>query len=177
MADERKREAGPIFRFLADDHVRLDNLLAQACARHDRIDVAAFDEFRAGLLRHIAMEEKVLLPAARRIRGEALPIAERLRLDHGVLAALLVPTPTARIIETIRSILGPHNHLEEDPGGLYQTCDELAGAEAEELVARLRAQAEVRVSAYNDDPRVIPAICRTLERAGYVQEAKRLEAL
>jgi hypothetical protein len=42
------------------------------------------------------MEEKVLLPAAQKARGgEPLQIAAKLRLDHGALAALLVPTPTA----------------------------------------------------------------------------------
>jgi hypothetical protein len=37
------------------------------------------------------MEEKVLLPFAQKKRGgEPLPIAAKLRLDHGALAALLV---------------------------------------------------------------------------------------
>ncbi len=60
---------GPIFRFLAEDHARLDALLAQAVERAGEIDRPAFDFFREGLLRHIALEEKILLPAARRARG------------------------------------------------------------------------------------------------------------
>jgi hypothetical protein len=40
------------------------------------------------------MEERVLIPAARRARGgAALPVARLLRLDHGAIAALLVPPP------------------------------------------------------------------------------------
>jgi hypothetical protein len=54
---------GPVASFLAGDHVRLDALLRRATAPR-AIDEAAYAEFRAGLLRHIGMEEKILLPAA-----------------------------------------------------------------------------------------------------------------
>jgi NAD(P)H-hydrate repair Nnr-like enzyme with NAD(P)H-hydrate epimerase domain len=41
------------------------------------------------------MEERVLIPATRRaLGGDALLVARRLRLAHGAIAALLVPTPT-----------------------------------------------------------------------------------
>ena len=86
---------GRLCRFLADDHARLDALLQRAIASPGEIDRAAYAEFRAGLLKHISMEEKILLPAAQRTRGgEPLPFAAKLRLDHGALATLLVPTPT-----------------------------------------------------------------------------------
>ena len=63
------------------------------------------------------MEEKILLPAAQRATGgEPLPAAARLRLDHGALAALLVPTPTPAILATMRGILARYNALEEGPG-------------------------------------------------------------
>jgi hypothetical protein len=80
---------GPIARYLADDHARLEALLTRGAT-----DPAAYADFRRGLLRHIGMEEEeILLPAAQRTRGgEPLPAAARLRLDHGALAAL-VPTP------------------------------------------------------------------------------------
>jgi hypothetical protein len=57
-----------------------------------------FAEFRAGLLRHIAMEEKVLLPDARLRRGEPLPIAKQLLEDLALLASLMVPTPTHELV-------------------------------------------------------------------------------
>lgn len=69
------------------------------------------------------MEEKVLFPAAR-ARGQPLPIATRLRVDHGALAALLVPTPTPAIVAEILSVLGPHNLREEEPAGVYEACDD-----------------------------------------------------
>src|SRR5574341_1006926 len=114
---------GNLFRFLADDHVRLAELLRRAEADQGKIAYQPYAEFRAGLLKHIAMEEKILLPAARRLRGgEPLPIADRLRRDHGALAALLVPTPTPAILAKIRAILNDHNSVEEGPEGVYEVC-------------------------------------------------------
>ena len=159
---------GPISRFLADDHARLDGLLRRAVADPAHIDRAAYAEFRAGLLKHIGMEEKILLPAAQRARGGApLPVAAKLRLDHGAIAALLVPTPTPAIVAALRRILTDHNPIEEDPGGLYETCDELLAAEADEILARLRAAPDVRVNPHVDSPLVFNATRRAVARAGY----------
>jgi hypothetical protein len=168
----RERESyGPLTSFLAEDHRRLDALLQQAIADPRQIDQARYDRFRAGLLRHIGMEEKILLPAAQRLRGGApLSVAAKLRLDHGALAALLMPTPTAAIIVTIHRILAGHNALEEGPGGLYERCDELAQDETQDLLAKLRASPEVKVMAHNDGPAVMTTVRRTLERAGYTAE-------
>ena len=164
----RATEPGPVERFLADDHVRLDALLRRATATPDAIDRAAYAEFRAGLLKHIGMEEKILLPAAQRARGGApLPTAAKLRLDHGALAALLVPTPTPAIIAAIRRILAAHNPIEEGPGGVYNVCEQLVGADAEALLTRLRAAPEVRVNPHVDGERIMDATRRALERAGY----------
>ncbi len=157
------RETGPIFALLADDHARLDALLGQAVGDGAEVELDAFGAFRAGLLRHIALEEKLLIPAATAARGgEPLPFARRLRVDHGALAALLVPTPLASTAGEIRKILVPHNELEEGPGGLYETCDALLpAAEKEALLTRMRAYPPVRVARYHDGPRV----CRTAEEA------------
>lgn len=157
-----------IHEFLSGDHERLDALLARATPARGRIDLAAYDEFRAGLLRHIAMEEKVLLPAVQESRGGLpLPVAKRLRLDHGALAALLVPTPTAAIVATIQRILREHNGVEGNPGGVYETCERLAGSGIENLLLRLRAVPAVRVARHKDGPLVMDAAHRALLRAGY----------
>src|SRR6516225_4464762 len=52
LGDKIKAEMGPLTKFLEDDHRRLEALLERADT-----DVAAYEEFREGLLRHIAMEE------------------------------------------------------------------------------------------------------------------------
>jgi hypothetical protein len=94
-------------------------------------------------------------------------MAAKLRLDHGALAALLMPTPTGAIIATIQGILADHNALEEGPAGLYETCDTLAGPEAEPIMAALRAAPEVTVMPYSDSPAVMNALRRVVERAGH----------
>lgn len=159
---------GIIHRYLADDHDRLDALLERAISDPENIDISAYAQFRSGLLKHIGMEEKILLPAAQRIRsGEPLPVAAKLRLDHGALAAMLVPTPTARVVAAIRAILKFHNPIEEDPGGMYDQCEELAGAGAEQILRQLQEAPEVRVLPHVDSPFVMEAARRALARAGY----------
>ncbi|HET6675547.1 MAG TPA: hemerythrin domain-containing protein [Nitrospiraceae bacterium] len=159
---------GRLTGYLKEDHRRLDELLRSASTDPHYIDAEAYGQFRAGLLRHIGMEEKILLPAMQRLNGGSpLPVAAKLRLDHGALAALLMPTPTPAIINTIHGILAEHNALEEGVGGLYELCDGLAGAEVEPLLAKLRAAPGVTVMPHNDSPAVMNTVRRTLERAGY----------
>src|SRR5262245_6418704 len=99
-----------IARYLEEDHFRIDDALRRASTSDDSIEPAAYMEFRGALLRHIGMEEKILLPAARRAGGaQSISAAERLHLDHGALAALLVLSPTRAIVTRIRTILDPHN--------------------------------------------------------------------
>jgi hypothetical protein len=162
---------GPLFCFLANDHERLDGLLRRAMTEASMVDPAAYAEFRAGLLRHISLEEKILLPAAQRWQGGvSLPLAATLRLDHGALAALLVPTPTPAIIAAIRTVLAAHNALEDGPGGVYERCEQLAGAEADALLAQLQAAPAVPVAPYSDGPQVMRVVRRALARAGYAIE-------
>ncbi len=147
---------GPIARLLASDHARLDALLARADREREPFDRAAFDAFRAGLLRHIAIEEKVVFPAVREARGgEPHPDWKRLRIDHGALTSLLVPPPTADLVSEIRSILAPHDLVEEAPGALYARCDELLGGRAAAVLERMRSYPAVKVAPYRDGPRVL----------------------
>jgi hypothetical protein len=168
MRSGENDKARPITDFLLEDHRRLEGLLQSAVAHADHVDQGLYDQFRAGLLRHIGMEEKILLPAAQRIRGgEPLSIVAKLRLDHGAIASLLMPPPSAEIIATIRAVLKVHNLIEEGPGGLYETCDELSGSESAQLLAKLQVAPELAVLSCSDSPAVMPAVHRALERAGY----------
>ena len=153
--------------WLSADHRRLEGLLAQALARPGAVDATPYAAFRRGLLRHIAIEEKLLMPAAQEAARHPLDTVQRLRLDHGAIAALLVPSPTAAIIATLQAILEGHNAVEEGPDGVYATCDHLLGERAASLVARMAAYPEPPTSPHNDDPTVMPAVRRALERAGY----------
>jgi len=151
---------GPLSRFFADDHDRLDGLLRRATAGEGPIDLALFGAFRAGLLRHIGMEEKVLFAVAREAQGgRSLALAERLRVDHGAIAALLVPTPTRALVEQLVSVLGPHNRREEQAGGAYDAADAAIGpAAAERMVEALRSFPEPPLKPYNDGPQVLKHI-------------------
>jgi hypothetical protein len=143
---------GPIERFMVEDHVRVDRLL-DAATRDGRIDEATYAKFRHDLLRHIAMEEKVLLPYARvQRRGAPLPLAVQLRADHGAIAKLLVRSPTPQIVDELRELLARHNVLEEGSDGLYAACDALAGDDAALVVERLGNQPNVPLAKYYDGP-------------------------
>ena len=159
---------GPLFSYLSDDHERLDALLNQAVDNPEAIDMNAYTKFREGLLRHIGIEEKIVLPAIARLQdGKQAEIAARLRLDHGALVALLVPPPTPAIVDTIRSILAAHNPLEENEGGLYQLLERLAGEEVGNLLARLKGAPEVPALPHNDRAGILDITRRAVERAGY----------
>ena len=131
---------GSLHEYMAADHDRLDRLLERAVSSAEDFDVAAFEEFRAGLLRHIGIEEKILLRDAReRRRGDPLPVAARLRVEHAAIASLLVPTPDRALVDEIRKILVPHNRIEEGNGGVYDMIESIAGADASALLQRARS--------------------------------------
>lgn len=165
--DEGQRN-GSITVILTEDHRRLERLLEAAVTRDGYVERESYDCFRAGLLRHIGIEEKILLPAAQRRRGgEPLPIATKLRLDHGAIAALLMPTPTSGVLATLRMILEQHNLLEEGSAGLYRTCDRLLRDEADQLMVQLHAAPDVTVLPCSDAPAVLGAVRRAVQRAGF----------
>ena len=158
--------SGPLHSFFAADHGRLDGLLREAIRDPSHVALEPFGEFRAGILKHIGMEEKVLFVAARRARGEALPLVARLRVDHGAIASLLVPTPTPEIVAEIVSVVGPHNRREEDLGGAYDGCDDaVVPADAERLLRQLRRFPEIPLKPYNDAPAVFRHIEFNLDLA------------
>jgi hypothetical protein len=164
--------AGSIHRMLAADHRRLDDLLERATVAPGRIEPEPYAEFRAGLLKHIAMEEKILLPAAQRRRGGApLAVAATLRLQHGAIAALLVPTPTPDVIATLRVVLRTHNPLEEGRDGMYDACEAVLEDEVDAILADLRAAPAVPVASHVDGAMVLRAARRALARAGFDVDA------
>jgi len=148
-----KTELGEIERFMVEDHERLDRLLAASERPDGSVDLPTYARFRHDLLRHIGMEEKVLLPFARARRGGSpLDLAAQLRRDHAEIARILVGSPSASRVAALRKILGRHNALEEGNDGLYAICDALAAGEGPSVVARLRAQPEVPLAPYYDGP-------------------------
>ena len=159
---------GPLYKFFVGDHRRLEKLLNRAAIRAPEYDMAVYGEFRSGLLKHIKMEENVIIPAALKARdGKPLAVAPKLRLDHGALVALLVPPPSPTIVKAIRGILSDHNRSEEDQGGLYDLCERLAGEQVDVLMKKVEDVPEVPVLPHKGGPNILEATRRALERAGY----------
>lgn len=158
----------PLHKFFTDDHNRLDKLLNKATENPDEIEMNYYHQFRTGLLRHIKMEEKTLFPAAKKVNLELMQkLIPRYRLDHGALTSLMVPPPTPTLIRVIRHLLEIHDLAEEEPGGLYDVCEELTHGQTEELLAQLALIEEVPVHPPNPAPIAIESARRALERAGY----------
>jgi hypothetical protein len=137
--------------YLVADHDRLHGLLARACGG-GQVDADAFLSFRAGLLRHIAIEEKILFPAVRAARGgEPLPRVRELRAAHSAIASLLVTRPDIDLCGELAYVLGKHDAQEEGPEGVYAECEAVLGLPASrELARRARAYGQVRAAAYRD---------------------------
>lgn len=160
-----------ITAYLVRDHARLHGLLELASAA-ETVDGAAFEAFRAGLLRHIGIEEKILFPAVRRVRG-GVPLEEAvaLRVDHAALTSLLVPSPDKQLCHEIASLLAVHDAKEEGPSGVYVACDQhLAPEVSRELARRADAAPIVPLAPHNDGPEVL----RTAEAA--LASARRIRA-
>jgi len=159
---------GVLSEYLSKDHDRLDALLTRSTATPGIIDMESYSQFRKGILRHISMEEKIVLPAITRWQGgRKAALAERLRLDHGAIVSLLVPPPTESIVLTLRSIFAVHNPLEEQKVGLYELLDSMAGTETEKVLRELQSAPAVAVLPHNEKPDAIETTRLAVERAGY----------
>lgn len=163
---------GAIAEFLEVDHDRLDALFTKACADRATVDLDAYEEFRRGLLKHVGMEELILIPAAARLSGAAVPLAQRTRRDHAALTSLLIPPPTTKILAALHAVLAPHNRMEEEARGLYAQCEQALGAESEEVLAKLLAARDIPPAAHAEGSRVSASIGRALAEAGFAALAE-----
>lgn len=144
---------GEICALIAEEHRVLDALLDRA-ESNGALDLAAFEALRARLLRHIAIEEKLVLVAVREARGgEPIEGARRIRVEHGAIASLLVGTPDVALVRELRSLLERHEEFEE--GGFYARCEAVLGpAEGAKIAQRGREYPEVPVARHYDGPLV-----------------------
>ena len=165
----------PLHTFFTNDHRRIEALLDGAFAKPDAIDHELYRQFRTGLLTHIKMEEKILFLAAQEANGGVpLPIAAKLRLDHGALTSLMVIPPSMALTRVIRHVLDQHDLIEEEPGGMYDACEALTKDQRQDLLDRLAQTTEVPVHPPNPAPKAVGAARRALERAGWPELAALL---
>jgi hypothetical protein len=142
---------GPVYEYLAQDHDRLGQLLNRTLSNPEAIDTAAYEGFRAGLLRHVGLEERLLFPPGRQLGDDSVTaMINRLHQEHALFAAMLVPPPTVDLLTQLRELLDSHNAREEGPDGIYEVTERLAGETVDALAADLRAGAEARVAPHYD---------------------------
>ena len=158
----------PIYQFFTNDHHRIDMLLDRATENPEDMQMDYYHQFRTGLLKHIKMEEKILFPAAQKAKENVpLPLAAKLRLDHGALTSLMVVPPSVEVIKVLRFVLDKHDLLEEEPGGMYDVCEKLTEGETNHLLQQLGRVAEVPVHPFNEAGYALDVAKRTLLRAGF----------
>jgi hypothetical protein len=158
----------PLYQFFTNDHRRIEELLDKAIEDVDSIQMDYYHRFRTGLLKHIKMEEKILFAAALKANGGTpLPLAAKLRLDHGALTSLMVVPPGPQVIKVLRHVLEQHDVLEEQPGGMYDMCEQLTDGETKELLEQLEKVTEVPVQSFNNADYALGAAKRALQRAGF----------
>jgi hypothetical protein len=138
-----------ITQYLIADHERLHPLLERCC---EEFEPDLFARFRAGLLRHIAIEEKILFPAASGVLGRLRDFAE-LHREHSALAMLLVPPPDAALCREIATILADHNQREEGDNGVYEQCERLLPSAESLLLGEKATQfPQVKVAPHSRRP-------------------------
>ena len=157
-----------LYQFFTKDHRRIEDILNKATEDIQNIQMDYYHQFRSGLLKHIKMEERIFFPAAQKANnGVPLPLAAKLRLDHGALTALMVVPPDPAVVKVLRYVLEEHDLLEEQPGGMYDVCEKLTEGETQEVLQQLKKSTEVPLQAHNKAEYALDAAKRALARAGY----------
>lgn len=162
----------PLYNFFEQDHRRVEAILDKAMENLDAINMEHYNQFRTLLLTHIKMEEKILFLEAQKANGNVpLPIAARLRLEHGAITSLMAIPPTRDVVKVLRYVLGKHDFAEEEPGGMYDACEALTKEQTQVILNQLAKVTAVPVLPPNPIPFAFEATKRSLLRAGYDYDA------
>lgn len=138
---------------LLADHQRLHQLLSQAQGK-DTVITETYNEFRQGLMRHIAIEEKIFFPEMKKIIGTA-DIWRTIRIEHAALTSLLVPTPDLTLLNEIHLLLLDHDSKEEGSSGIYAEGERILTPELrQQLSSRAEALPPIPMCAHIDSPNV-----------------------
>lgn len=157
---------GPIATVFAAEHQALRAMLRDCLATPAGVDLARFEQFRQALLHHIAVEEKVLLPALERKLGHPTLMHEAMRKDHAGVAALCVPAPNRAWVEALQLQLEEHHRVEEGDHGFFALCDLWIADEAPAVLAAAREFPPLHLTPFNDGRRVRDHLAEVLEATG-----------
>lgn len=143
---------------LHSDHVRLHGLFEDHSAELDVDNVMLasirFEEFQAGLLRHIKMEEEVLIPVYEKKTETTMGLTHLMRMEHqeiqGLLKKMVDLLSEAKIEglskrDAVRE-LGKEIeeylklHIQKEENILYPSSDQvIQGKEREEIILKMEA--------------------------------------
>ena len=160
--------SGVLYQYLSSDHDRLDDLLERATAKPGIIDEEYYADFRNRLLRHISIEEKIVLPAIARWQGEQkAALAERLHLDHGAIVSLMVPPPKPIHHPDVEVCFCRPQSTRGGHSCLYEIFEKLAGSETDSMLEELKSAPAVPVLPHNSKPELLELAKQALARAGH----------
>ena len=142
---------GSIKDYLSHDHHQCDDLFVAAENAVSDGDMAAgekcFEAFRRGMKEHFSMEETVMFPAFEDVAGMTDGPTELMRAEHAQMREVFGLMQSAigmnhaeeylGLSETLLMIMQQHNFKEEQI--LYRMADNVLGAEAEDIVERMKA--------------------------------------
>lgn len=158
----------PLYHYFTDDHRQIEAILEKAIENRAQVNDTFYQEFRARLLTHIKMEEKILFLAAQKANNNVpLPLAAQLRLEHGAITSLMVPSPTPELIKVLKHVLEIHDIKEEEEGGMYDACEALTVEQRDEILEQLGNVTLTPIHPHNDAPIALEAAKRALLRAGF----------
>ena len=134
-----------IAQFMNEDHARLDRIFEEFRQQQSRDKAQAtrlFDEFMAGLQRHILWEEELLFPIFEARTGITEGPTAVMRMEHGQIKGILeemnmrmpgaAAEGLAELITDLLEVLGAHNQKEENI--LYPAIDQMLTDEDREKV-------------------------------------------
>jgi hypothetical protein len=146
----------PIHDFLGRDHARIAVHLERARAPAGDLDLRAYAEFRALLFRHLALEERILIPAVLRASPrDIVGLFTPIRAEHAAIRAMLLPTPDAALADEVGSFLLAHERAESGPNGVYSVAEIVLARRAETIVEAMRAYPRAEPPPYENGPRSV----------------------
>ncbi len=110
---------------LAREHEELLKLLDRCLTADGGVDARLYDEFRTRQLKHLAIEEQVLVRLLRERGGLPSEFQNGIRRDHEAVAVFCVTAPEPDFVHDLRDLLAWHHRVEEGPAGLYPLFDGL----------------------------------------------------
>ncbi len=160
---------------LARQHRLIEQLFLAATVDLNAIDSAAYDQFRAAILRHAAIEEQVVLPLLRKHLPGGFPMELQLRMEHDAIAALCVIPPNPDVLLALLGLMIRHNRLEEAHGTLYELFNDCVRRETEDVRVRMNDFRHSDPPRFISNPLAFEYARRAIKRAGYEQDVLAAE--